>query len=62
MLLIKVLTIAKVLLCLGLEKNLRLLAHDDELGRKSQDAGLPMRARAPRLKKGVNLATDANSR
>lgn len=40
---------ANVLLCLGLEKDLRLLAHDDELGRKLQDAGLTSKARAPRI-------------
>lgn len=43
-----------VLLCLGLEKDLRLIARDDELGRKLQDANLPIRARAPRTKLKIN--------
>ena len=41
---------ANVLFSLGLEKDLKLIAHDDELGRKLQDAGLSTKARAPRLK------------
>ena len=44
---------ANVLLCLGLEKDLRLIAHDDELGRKLQDIGLSTKVRAPRLKKKI---------
>ncbi|HEU5280750.1 MAG TPA: helix-turn-helix domain-containing protein [Gammaproteobacteria bacterium] len=42
---------ARVLLTLGLEKDLALLAQDDELGRKLQDLGLPVKARAPRIKR-----------
>ncbi|MDR3492575.1 MAG: helix-turn-helix transcriptional regulator [Gammaproteobacteria bacterium] len=50
---------ANVLLSLGLEKDLRLIGHDDELGRKLQDAGLPTKARAPRLKRNNNRKKEA---
>ena len=46
---------ANVLFCLGLEKDLALIAGDDELGRKLQDASLPIKARAPRAKSNVSI-------
>ena len=42
---------ANVLLSLGLAEDLALLAQDDILGRKLQDADLPAKARAPKIKR-----------
>lgn len=40
---------ASVLFCLSLHKDLKGIAADDVLGRKLQDAGLQMKARAPKI-------------
>jgi len=42
-----------VLFAMNLEQDLLLVAKDDVLGRKLQDAGLPARSRAPRVKPEV---------
>ncbi len=42
--------ILKVLSVFGMEEDLKIIARDDELGQKLQDAGLIVKKRAPRKK------------
>lgn len=49
---------ANVLHSLGLEKDLALVARDDLLGRKLQDAGLQIKKRAPKRKKILNTPSE----
>ena len=43
----------QVLVTLSLERDILKVAADDELGRKLQDLGLPVRARAPKARKNT---------
>ena len=45
-------TYARVLAVLGLEQQLALIAADDPVGRRLQDAQLPVKRRAPKTKRG----------